>query len=318
MIRMWFHGQTVGLLVAPAIMLCQIQNPGPEASSRDRQTRLIRSSAKLQCKLQLDRTVYFPAEDAILKITCVNSATETLEMLDPFQFEIQPFRRDSTLQNQLHEEWIPLVPNEGSSYLSEEAQTLWIQPGQKLEREFVFSDPKTTNPQDKQGRPILPAVCRWCRIPERVGEYRFRYANRGMVEFKVVDPKVESWQLVPFEKPYEQQMLDIQNKPTAQVGIRKRAALVMVLSSEGEHVVAVSRYWGYAEQQILWEGDGQVSWSSLRGFTPLVRVAHSKTPINSVQATTDATEKLAITYTDHERRTVRLNLDSKRALIPER
>jgi hypothetical protein len=277
----------------------------------------MRNSAKLPCRLELDRTVYFPAEDAILKITCANSAMETLEMLDPFQFEIQPYRRDPTLQNQLHEEWIQLVPQEGSSYLSPEAPTLWIQPGEKLEREFVFSDPKTTNPKDDQGRAILPAVCRWCRIPERVGEYRFTYANRGMVEFKVVDPKLESWQTILFEKPYEEHLLDIHLKPTGQVGLRKRSAMVMVLSYEGEYFVAVSRYWGYDEGRP-WERDGRVDWQRIRGFTPLVRVAQSKTPITSVQATTDATEKLAITYSDHERRTVRLNLDAKRKLIQER
>ena len=57
-----FYGLTAGLLLAPATMLCQIQNPGPEAFARDHQTRVMRSSAKLQCKLQLDRTVYFPAD----------------------------------------------------------------------------------------------------------------------------------------------------------------------------------------------------------------------------------------------------------------
>jgi hypothetical protein len=46
-------------------------------------------------------------------------------------------------------------------------------------------------------------------------------------------------------------------------------------------------------------------------------VAQSKTPITSVQANTDAAEKLAITYTDNERRSFRLNLDAKRVVIPE-
>src|SRR5713226_4955794 len=240
-------------------------------------------------------------------------------MLDLVPFEIQPFRRDPTLQNQHHAEWMSMAAPHGAfGEVGPESPTLWIQPGQKLEKEFVFSDPQTGDPRDEQGRAIRPIVCRLCRIPEEAGEYRFEYQNHGLVEFKVVEPKVESWQLVPFEKRYEQQILDIKAKPTGQVALRKRSAMAMVLSSEGEYFVAVSRYWGYDEDQIIWKGDGRVSWSSLRGFTPLVRVAHSKTPITSVQATTDATEKLAITYTDQERRSFRLNLDSKRALIPER
>ena len=312
-----FHDLTVGILLAPAVMMSQIQNPRAGTSSGDHLMSVMRNSTKLQCTLELDRKVYFPAEDASLKITCANSAAETLEMLDPFQFEIQPYRRDPTLQNQFHQEWIPLAPLEGSSEPSTESPTLWIQPGQKLEKEFVFSDPQNANPRDDQGRAIRTIVCRLCRIPEEVGEYRFEYQNHGMVEFRVVDPKLESWQIVPFEKRYEQQLLDIHAKPTGQVSLRKRAAMVMVLSYEGEYFVAVSRYWGYDEDN-RWEHDGHVDWQRLRGFTPLARVASSKTPIASLHATTDATEKLAISYTDQERRSFQLNLDSKRALIPDR
>jgi hypothetical protein len=62
--------------------------------------------------------------------------------------------------------------------------------GQRIEKEYVFSDPATHSPKDAQGKRIA-TLCRDCRIPQYVGEYEFEYMAAARVGFQVVEPKIE-------------------------------------------------------------------------------------------------------------------------------
>src|SRR5689334_21351118 len=94
------------VLLAPAVVLCQVRGP-------DAQLEMARQMTKLQVTLELDRKIYFPGEDATLTITVANPTTGALQALNPFGFRIWVDRYDPTRQNQYQTEWLSTAPDEG-------------------------------------------------------------------------------------------------------------------------------------------------------------------------------------------------------------
>lgn len=279
----------------------------PAAGRRRRRGELAENTRKLRVVLQTDRHVYFPAEDATLKVAVENPTPQILEVFEPFHVQngtIVLHRRYPDRYKSYQVEWWPVSPD--AMRYSYSGPTTWIPAGQRTEKEFVFSDPATHSPRDAHGN-ATAALCLNCQIPEQVGEYRFVYMVGAYAEFRVVEPKLELWQIVPFEKPYEYRNTDIRSRGYGKVSLMKRAALVMVLSYEGESFIAVTRYagWGAGPNAEI-PANVRLAGSSPRNFTPYVRVASSTRLIKSLQAVADPAENIAITSTDQDGRTLRI------------
>jgi len=286
---------------------------GPGGPSVEKLHELWRNTGRLLGTLQLDRQVYFPAEDATLKITITNPTSQTMEVYDALHIQngqISLYRRDPLRKNPYGAEWLPLNPSGHNSG----GPTIFIQPGQPLEKEFVFSDPATRSPRDAQGK-LKADICGECRIPEQEGEYRFLFRGGAQADFRVVWPSLEQWTEVTFQRPYQFQVTNPDGKQVGGPRTTPRRVGVMVLGYQGSHVVAVTVDAAMSDPRADIDPNGRFTGYLSRLFGVHRRLVTSAKAITSLQATADAGENITIIYTDQDGQH-RIKLNPQRDVVP--
>jgi hypothetical protein len=188
--------------LVPLVLSSQIEVNTEAGMDTAKVKELKTNTSRLRVTAQLDRQVYFPGEDAALLIVVTNATQQSLEVFDPLQIRngrVSLLRRYPTKANAFGAQWLPESPT-GDYFLS--GGTVWMRPGETIERAFVFSRPGTRVGGTGQGKNVK-TICSECQIPELPGEYRFTYGVGGKADFTVVEPKLELWEIVPLERRSE-------------------------------------------------------------------------------------------------------------------
>lgn len=201
---------STGCSTALLIAICFVALPssaqigdGPGTRSLEQQVKIVTNTRALQTTLRLDRTEYFPDEDAELTIAITNKSSSPVEVFRPFDENtggIDLWYRSPAAPGNDRRLWGQLASQPSVGLPNGDAPSIWMQPGLPVEKKYRFSHRKEhdTGPD---GRPVA-SVCHQCRVPDEEGEYRFcyTYGTLTCAEFKVVEPVLEQWSQVQSEQ----------------------------------------------------------------------------------------------------------------------
>lgn len=307
-------------LTAIALFLAQSSTPqshsspmDPSARSLETYLKILDNTRKLALSMKLDRSEYFPGEDATLAISIFNPTSVALEVFAPFHGQIDLYGRFGDAS------WAPLVPHP-SNGIEEYAprggqESVKIGGGARIERTFVFADPGTRHIRTERGPTDATTVCTGCMIPEQEGEYRlcYTYGHQSCAGFRLVIPILEQWSEVVLNKPFEYRGF---NPSTRQDEMKtaRRVLRVAILGYEGTHVAVISA------QPIVggrWhpELNTRLTTPSNRELGEYRRLAVANAPVTSIRANADKSENTSIEFTDQSGKRYMIRLDSTRRIL---
>ena len=261
---------------------------------------LLKSTSKLDVSLQLDRSIYFPGEDMSVSLAISNRTGQALEVFEPLKAGtggINLDKKDDSYLKAMGTIWKPLAPHPTGAYeIGSNAPARWMSPGEKAELSFLASD------GDAAKRGMLSDYA----APEREGEYRIRYGygHGASATFSVVYPKLEAWTETVLAAPFEYHEVDIHRKLTGKVSLLQRRVRFVALEYQGAHFIAGSTK-PIANSSIPRFVVGGPFMPDMNRYVGIYkRVGTSTRAITSLKSSSDAAERITITYTDDSGRSV--------------
>jgi len=285
--------------------------------------QLVLNTRKLQVTVEMDRQVYFPGEDAEIKITVANVSPTVLEVLQPFDIQTGGVDLstyyDSSKPKADPRSWRGRLSERlgGFGVWAPNAPTVWIGPMQKLEMKYANSDPTSYSATDSVGRKIA-SVCNDCMMTEEEGEHRlcYSYGPGACADFSVVWPVLEQWAEVVLAKPLQYEEVLPNGKHTGQTRTVPRRVRAMVLGYQGTHVLAVGARAVALGARIDFDPSGKLAGGVNRYFGIHRRLVTSTVPITALQLTADTGENITIDYTDQSGKHYTLKLNANHQLLP--
>jgi hypothetical protein len=255
--------------------------------------------------MTMDRSAYFPGEDATLTIHIKNPTASAREIPQPFVYGtgyVMPQKRDDKAE--LWGGWVDLGPREEMDIGRPNTPTQFIAPGQTIHKQWLLSDSSRD-----------PVVGKASRLPYQAGEYRLHYSYPGgaTANFQVVYPTLEDWRMVPLQKRWEEHFVDPDGKERRPAQMVRRNVAIFILEYQGQHVLVVRRAEHVKGHDGLKAG---ALWDRLGwGFGPYYRLVETSSPIRFVSATGDAAENVVITYADDAGQSHTIKLDANREIV---
>ncbi len=268
--------------------------PIPYKVTRERQ--LEANTAKLTVTLKTDRAEYFPGEAIEVTVSVTNATPDSVEAFEPFATGPDVF-------------WVDYqrLPGDKLKVLSEPPccrswpteSPHWFAPGETIERTFHAFGTDTRSFQ----------------VPQSPGRYRlyYGYGNAAPVDFEVIPAAIESYFLIPLQRPGEYKQGNRIVQPP-------RYLPVATIVSGGEYFVIA----GLRSGGRLYRGQNGSTPNWAEELSPYVRIATSDQPIISLTGVENrqqnvlpdyGKERITVTWKTADERVTTVGLDSDRKAI---
>jgi hypothetical protein len=176
--------------------------------------------------------------------------------------------------------------------LSDLDPTTVMQPGQTITMTF---------PPDRCERPYPT----FANVPTIPGNYRLRFRLGGEVEFQVGAPALETWAVVPLQEFTTFQEEGMKAPETVQ-----KAAMIVAVSLNGEHVIMAAQHNASASRKILELDKEENRW--IHGGEHWVRLATLTSKVTRLSGTADPSGQITVEYATEDGGGRKLYLDKNR------